>query len=294
MPSRSRNVSPLRGNGAHYECFLRSERARSGRPMATLTVHRKSDGAELARGTLEFGSRLRVVLGVSRPGIPSAPILRELIELLNRRFPRRIVNVAVRTARRSERGRPWRGFSCRDGRVRRGRPDLAARKLEAVRSEVPGDYGATRQLRPQREPDWLELAGRDHAGRECWLLPEARRAWQRLDAAAVGDGVELVLVSGFRSADYQARILLAKRARGQAMSAILAVNAAPGYSEHHSGRAVDLTTTGCAPAEAEFEATAACRWLRRRAGEFGFRLSYPAGNPHGIVPEPWHWYFIGF
>ena len=103
----------------------------------------------------------------------------------------------------------------------------------------------------------------------------------------------LVLVSGFRSADYQARILAAKRARGLAMADILEVNAAPGYSEHHSGRAVDLTTSGCPPAEAEFESTEAFRWLARRAGEFGFRMSYPRGNPHGIVPEPWHWYFVG-
>jgi D-alanyl-D-alanine carboxypeptidase len=293
MPSVSRCNSPLRGNGAHYECFLRAARSRCGRPTATLTVHRKSDGAELARGTLQLGSRLRLVLCVARPGIPSSSILGELRLLLGRRFPRRVLTAAVGASRRPARGRPLRGSCDRGKRAGPGRPDPAARKLDAVRSEVPNDYGAARQLPPQREPLWLELAGRDHAGRECWLLPEARRAWHRLDAAAREDGVSLVLVSGFRSADYQARILLAKRARGQAMSAILAVNAAPGYSEHHSGRAVDLTSPGCAPAEPEFETTAAYRWLVRHAGEFGFRMSYPAGNPHGIVPEPWHWFHIG-
>ena len=37
-----------------------------------------------------------------------------------------------------------------------------------------------------------------------------------------------------------------KRERGLAMRDILAVSAAPGYSEHHSGRAVDLTSAGYA------------------------------------------------
>lgn len=293
MPPVPRCGFPLRGNGAHYECFLRAARSRCGRPTAAFTVHRKSDGAEVASGTLRFDSRLRLALRVSRPGVPSVSILGELKTLLGRRFPRRELTATVGASRRSARGRPLRGSCGRGKRVSPGRPDPAARKLDAVRSEVPNDYGAARQLPPQREPLWLELAGRDHAGRECWLLPEARCAWRRLDAAARQDGVDLVLVSGFRSADYQARILLAKRARGQAMSAILSVNAAPGYSEHHSGRAMDLTTPGCAPAEPEFEGTAAFRWLVRRAGEFGFRMSYPAGNPHGIVPEPWHWYFVG-
>ena len=26
-----------------------------------------------------------------------------------------------------------------------------------------------------------------------------------------------------------------------------------------------------------------------RAGDFGFALSYPRGNRHGIAYEPWHW-----
>ena len=32
-------------------------------------------------------------------------------------------------------------------------------------------------------------------------------------------------------------------------------------------------------------------WLASHAGEFGFSMSYPRGNPHGIVYEPWHWLY---
>jgi D-alanyl-D-alanine carboxypeptidase len=29
------------------------------------------------------------------------------------------------------------------------------------------------------------------------------------------------------------------------------------------------------------------------AGDHGFRMSYPRGNPHGISYEPWHWRWHG-
>ena len=50
-------------------------------------------------------------------------------------------------------------------------------------------------------------------------------------------------------------------------------------------------TPGDRPAEESFEATAAFAWLGEYAGRHGFGLSYPRGNPHGIVYEPWHWRF---
>jgi D-alanyl-D-alanine carboxypeptidase len=72
---------------------------------------------------------------------------------------------------------------------------------------------------------------------------------------------------------------------------ILKINAAPGYSEHHTGRALDLTTADSPPLEVGFETTQAYAWLVEHAGEHGFRLSYPRDNPHGINYEPWHWAF---
>ena len=92
---------------------------------------------------------------------------------------------------------------------------------------------------------------------------------------------------------YQLGIIERKRARGLTLDAILKVNAAPGFSEHHSGRALDIGTPGEPAAEESFEHTAAFAWLQQHAAAFGFRLSYPRDNPHGIVYEPWHWYFTG-
>ena len=150
-------------------------------------------------------------------------------------------------------------------------------------------YGETVGLCLVPEPARLEFAGFDRYRRPLWLLDPAARAWQRLQAAARADDIVLEAISGYRSHDYQLGIFERKLARGLNVGQILAVNAAPGYSEHHGGRAMDIGTPGEPPAEESFEATPAFAWLHRRAGEFGFRMSYPRGNPHGIVYEPWHW-----
>jgi D-alanyl-D-alanine carboxypeptidase len=112
-----------------------------------------------------------------------------------------------------------------------------------------------------------------------------------MQAAAMRDGVVLEAISGYRSHDYQLGIFERKLARGLSVDDILTVNAAPGYSEHHSGHALDIGTLDEPPAEESFENTAAFAWLRENAGGYGFVMSYPRDNPHGIVYEPWHWRF---
>src|SRR5437879_3053189 len=126
-----------------------------------------------------------------------------------------------------------------------------------------------------------------HAGYR--LTPVAAARWREMSAAALTDGVVIQIASAFRSIDRQAEIIRAKLAEGLSLDAVLCVSAPPGYSEHHSGRAVDVTTNeGAAALEREFENTLAFRWLSRNAGRCGVVLSYPAGNPHGDDYEPWH------
>ena len=173
----------------------------------------------------------------------------------------------------------------------RCRDDAARRALveRAFALGVPRDYGRARQLRLQREPASLAPIGADIHGRAQWLQPRAARTLVRMRQAAPDDGVELQIVSAFRSIEYQLGIIQLKLARGLAMDEILRTSAAPGYSEHHSGRCVDFTTPGCVPLEEAFECSPAFAWLARHGGRYGFALSYPRGNPHGIAYEPWHW-----
>lgn len=141
------------------------------------------------------------------------------------------------------------------------------------------------------EPDWLAFAGFDRYRRALWLRFDAARAWLQLRDAALHDDVVLEAISGYRSHDYQLGIFERKLARGLGIDEILAVNAAPGYSEHHGGLALDIGAPDEPAAEESFEQTAAFAWLQANACERGFAMSYPRDNPHGIVYEPWHWCF---
>ena len=180
--------------------------------------------------------------------------------------------------------------------VRPGLEHVAALPLDRLHDRLDAlglddGYGERSGLPLVPEPDWLAFAGFDRYRRPLWLHVDATRAWSHMREAALRDGVVLEAISGYRSHDYQLGIFERKLARGQTVRQILAVNAAPGYSEHHSGLALDIGTPDEAPAEESFEDTAAFAWLQQHAGGFGFTMSYPRDNPHGIVYEPWHWRF---
>lgn len=154
---------------------------------------------------------------------------------------------------------------------------------------IPADYGVN-PYRPRfMEAKRLVAVGEDLFARPQRLAPEAALRWRALQAAAAADGVSLQLVSAFRSIAYQAALIERKLAARQAIDAILTVVAAPGFSEHHTGCAVDLTTPGCDPLTESFGDTDAFRWLMSQRDTFGLRLSYPPDNSSGFIYEPWHW-----
>jgi D-alanyl-D-alanine carboxypeptidase len=154
---------------------------------------------------------------------------------------------------------------------------------------IPGDYAAARLIPIQMEADGLVSIGPDIYQREQRLLPTVATAWQAMKESASAQGVELQMVSAYRSVEYQEGILRRKLEKGQAIEEILRVSAAPGYSEHHTGRAVDITTPGSAVLEEEFESSEAFSWLTEFAGGFRFEMSFPRDNPHRVAYEPWHW-----
>ena len=156
---------------------------------------------------------------------------------------------------------------------------------------IPISYATGRRQSFHLDCEDLVSIGLDQAGREQRLEREAAAQWQAMRSAASREGVDLAVVSAFRSFDYQRQIIARKLAAGQSLEQILRVSTLPGFSEHHSGRAIDIGTPGCPPLTGEFEQTAAYGWLTQHASEFGFHLSYPRGNPHGVSFEPWHWAF---
>lgn len=154
---------------------------------------------------------------------------------------------------------------------------------------IPRDYGARHRLALQPEAGRLVSIGKDIYGRDQRMAPRAASAWRRMVSGATEDEVEFEPVSAYRTVDYQAELVRRKLRKGQSIEQILAVTAAPGYSEHHSGRAIDVAAPGFEVLEEPFEESPAFEWLMANAERFGFRLSYPRGNPHGVAYEPWHW-----
>jgi len=190
------------------------------------------------------------------------------------------------------------GFSSADGqrRMRRSllrRQTAYGRRIQALGKElgIPPDYGRTHRLTLQPEAKTLASIGKDLFGRDQMLRPRAATAWRRLQSAAGEDGVELQAVSAWRPVWYQAELLQRKLARGLSMEEILAVSAPPGFSEHHTGCAIDIATPGFPILEEAFENSPAFDWLSNRAKAFGFSLSFSRNNRHRLAYEPWHWRF---
>lgn len=120
---------------------------------------------------------------------------------------------------------------------------------------IPKEYENGCGLIQQFEASDLVEIENDIYGRPQWLRPEASIAWKAMKGCAENEGIILNIVSAFRTVDRQTEIIQRKIDSGQTISETLKVSAAPGYSEHHTGRAVDLTTKGFAPLSVSFDTT---------------------------------------
>jgi zinc D-Ala-D-Ala carboxypeptidase len=114
--------------------------------------------------------------------------------------------------------------------------------------------------------------------------------------AAQSEGVSLVPISAFRSVADQTQLFFDVSAeRGQSATKRSDVSAPPGYSEHHTGYAVDIGD-GNQPdtnLSESFDQTEAFRWLSQNAPRYNFEMSFQKNNPDKISYEPWHWRFVG-
>jgi len=128
------------------------------------------------------------------------------------------------------------------------------------------------------------------------LQPEAARQFLAMQEAARARGIVLVALSGYRSFDEQKYLFFQiKQNRGQDARERAKVSAPPGYSEHHTGYALDIGDGEATDTHIQesFEATAAFAWLEANATSYGFELSFPRNNEQGISYEPWHWRYVG-
>lgn len=128
------------------------------------------------------------------------------------------------------------------------------------------------------------------------LRTAAAEKFQLMAADARRQGIILAPLSGFRSqADQEHLFFDIKAERSQPATQRAEVSAPPGYSEHHTGYAVDIGDAN-APAthlQVEFAETPAFEWLEENANRYGFEMTFYEDNDQGVAFEPWHWRFIG-
>lgn len=121
------------------------------------------------------------------------------------------------------------------------------------------------------------------------LLEEFNIAFSEMQEAAKQEGININIVSGYRSYSKQTSLYnnyVAKDGKAAADT----YSARPGHSEHQTGLAADLNMV-----DTSFENTAAGKWLANNCYKYGFILRYPKGKESitGYIYEPWHFRFIG-
>ncbi len=140
-----------------------------------------------------------------------------------------------------------------------------------------------RQYKNANPADLVTIDGAGHK-----LHRDAAEGLKHLLGAALHDGVTLTVGSAFRSTDYQQGIISRKRAAGKSTKDIYYLSAPVGYSEHHTGFALDFL-----PIEYSFERSAGYAWLRQHGAQYGWEQSFVKGNKEHVSYEPWHWKFTG-
>ena len=128
-------------------------------------------------------------------------------------------------------------------------------------------------------------------------------ALERLLCDAQKDNIELDVISGYRSADYQQMLwereiskeIAGGLSYGKAVEKVGKTLALPNASEHETGLAVDFAQKGKTDVGYDFAGSAQAVWLERNAHRYGFILRYPRLKEHitGISFEPWHYRYVG-
>lgn len=123
-------------------------------------------------------------------------------------------------------------------------------------------------------------------------------------AAAKEDGIDLKVLSAYRTVAYQQKLFdrnVKSRMENDGMSyddavADVTVNIAPaGGSEHNAGLAVDIIDQNHWDTYTAFENTEEFKWLMAHCHEYGFILRYLKGKEDitGYIYEPWHYRYVG-
>lgn len=127
------------------------------------------------------------------------------------------------------------------------------------------------------------------------LEDELVEAFRKMKEAAKEDGLTINIRSGYRSYPVQTQ-LYNDYVRNDGKDNADRYSAEPGFSEHQTGLAIDITTSNTSkPIGFWFDETPQAKWLYENAYKYGFILRYPQGKEHitGYRAESWHYRYLG-
>lgn len=127
------------------------------------------------------------------------------------------------------------------------------------------------------------------------LNNELLEAFNQMKSDAKEEGIILNIRSGFRSYETQETLYNNYIAR-DGLEKASRYSAKPGYSEHQTGLAIDITTEDTTTSIGDwFNDTKQAEWLYNNAYKYGFILRYPKGKEHitGYKYESWHYRYVG-
>ncbi len=117
--------------------------------------------------------------------------------------------------------------------------------------------------------------------------------FKKMSKEAKKDNVTLFIASPYRSYNDQ-KVLYNSYVANDGVKNADTYSARPGYSEHHTGLAMDLIPEFGLQLDT-FENSAGFKWMQENAHKYGFILRYPKDKEYitGYMYEPWHYRYVG-
>lgn len=171
----------------------------------------------------------------------------------------------------------------------------------SMAQNLPSDQPLPPKPHSGRLDDVHGQGGRDHlravpnqfTNKEEWVHHNVYPALMTLISAAKQDGIDLSIVSAYRSYAHQRRIWENKWGSAsdtdiEKARQILRYSSFPGTSRHHWGTDIDFNSVTLDYWNSP-KGRNTYRWLTNNAPKFGFCQVYASGRNKGYSDEPWHW-----
>lgn len=126
------------------------------------------------------------------------------------------------------------------------------------------------------------------------ISAKSAKQLQQMIADSKSQGINLRVISGFRSYSYQTNLYNSYvSSDGQAQADTY--SARPGHSEHQTGLAVDIGGVNGCDLQQCFASKPEGHWIAANSQKYGFLIRYTQSNQviTGYQAEPWHLRYVG-